>query len=116
MSERGSASILKRLIPKTPLLSKADTQTKNNMKPIETLARDKKNFSLKNKNPIKIRRNGKRKETAPKYFSKVLLINTNDDWLFVKDKRKIKPRRINPKEKIEYIVVFFSLSFNFLFL
>ncbi len=89
---------------------------KKRKKPIETLARDKKNLSLRNKNPTKIRKNGKRKEVAPKYFSKVLLININEDWLFVKDKREIKPRRINPKEKIEYIVLFFNLNFNFLFL
>jgi len=68
---------------------------------METLGRERKNLSLKKKKPKRIRTIGNKIDIEPKYLSKYWVIKIKDGWLFEKERRRISPEIISPKEKIE---------------
>lgn len=68
---------------------------------METFGRERKNLSLKKKNPNRIKVSGKSIEIEPKFFSKRVVMRIKEGWLLEKAKREIIPAIISPKEKIE---------------
>ena len=56
---------------------------------METFGRERKNLSLKKKNPNRIKVSGKSIEIEPKYFSKRVVMRIKEGWLLEKAKREI---------------------------